>query len=161
MKRIILHWSGGKYVPSSTDRAHYHFLVDKFGQITKGKFNPKDNENCNDGCYAAHTGGLNTGSIGIAMCAMWGYKSPKEIGNYPFTRVQGEAMWSYCATLLKKYNLKPSIDTILTHYEVGKMYPNSTSAGKIDISFIPYEPNIKKENVGDYIRKKVRWYYER
>ena len=70
-------------------------------------------------------------------------------------------MWAYCATLLKKYGLKPLKDTVLTHYEVGKMLPNSTSAGKIDISFIPYEPLITADEAGDYIRNKVRWYYER
>lgn len=161
MKRIILHWTGGKYTPSSTDFSHYHFLVDKKGDILKGNYAPEDNLNCNDGHYAAHTGGFNTGSIGLSICSMWGYKSPKCIGDYPFLRVQGEAAWSYCATLLKKYGLKPSKDTVLTHYEVGKMLPKSSSAGKIDITFIPYEPKITAQEAGDYIRNKVRWYYER
>ena len=161
MKRIILHWSAGGYTPSQVDFEHNHFLVLKNGDILKGKYTPEDNLNCNDGHYAAHTGGFNTGSIGIALCAMYGYKNPKNPGNYPFLRVQGEAMWAYCATLLKKYGLKPLKDTVLTHYEVGKMLPNSTSAGKIDISFIPYEPLITADEAGDYIRNKVRWYYER
>ena len=161
MKRIILHWTGGKYTPSSTDFEHYHFLVDKYGDILKGKYTPEDNLNCNDGKYAAHCGGFNTGSIGLSICAMWGYQSPKNTGDYPFSRVQAEATWSYCATLLKKYNLKPSKDTVLTHYEVGKMLPKSTSAGKIDITYIPYEPAIGADEAGDYIRNKVRWYYER
>ena len=161
MKRIILHWTGGKYTPSSTDFEHYHFLVDKCGDILKGKYTPEDNLNCNDGKYAAHCGGFNTGSIGLSICAMWDYQSPKHIGDYPFVRVQGEAAWSYCATLLKKYNLKPSKDTVMTHYEVGKMLPKSTSAGKIDITYIPYEPTISADEAGDYIRNKVRWYYER
>ena len=146
MKRIILHWTGGKYTPSSTDFSHYHFLVDKKGDILKGNYAPEDNLNCNDGHYAAHTGG---------------YKSPKCIGDYPFLRVQGEAALSYCATLLKKYVLKPSIDTVLTHYEAGKMLPKSSSAGKIDITFIPYEPKITAQEAGDYIRNKGRGYYER
>ena len=161
MKRIFLHWSAGGYTSSQVDFEHYHFLVLKNGDILKGKYTPEDNLNCNDGHYAAHTGGFNTGSIGIALCAMYGYKNPKNPGNYPFLRVQGEAMWAYCATLLKKYGLKPLKDTVLTHYEVGKMLPNSTSAGKIDISFIPYEPLITADEAGDYIRNKVRWYYER
>ena len=161
MKRIILHWSAGGYTPSQVDFEHYHFLVLEHGDILKGKYTPEDNLNCNDGHYAAHTGGFNTGSIGIALCAMYGYKNPKNPGNYPFLRVQGEAMWAYCATLLKKYGLKPLKDTVLTHYEVGKMLPNSTSAGKIDITFIPYEPLITADEAGDYIRNKVRWYYER
>lgn len=161
MKRIILHWSGGKYTPSSVDIEHYHFLSDGNGQIIKGKYNPEDNLNCQDGKYAAHCGGYNTGSIGIALCAMYGYKSPTSQGNFPFLRVQAEAMFAYCATLLKKYQLTPTKQCVMTHYEVGKMLPNSTSAGKIDITFIPYEPKLNKDEVGDYIRNKVRWYYER
>ena len=70
MKRIILHWSAGGYTPSQVDFEHYHFLVLKNGDILKGKYTPEDNLNCNDGHYAAHTGGFNTGSIGIALCAM-------------------------------------------------------------------------------------------
>lgn len=161
MKRIIIHWTGGKYAPSSTDKEHYHFLVDNYGQVLKGKYAPEDNLDCTDGKYAAHSGGFNTGSIGIAMCSMYGYKNPACTGCYPYLRVQSEACFAYCATLLKKYNLTPSKESVMTHYEVGKMLPNSTSAGKIDISFIPWEPKIVPSNVGDYIRSKVRWYYER
>ena len=161
MNRIILHWSGGNYTPSLTDFEHYHFLVDNKGNITKEKYKPEDNLNCNDGYYAAHTGDFNTGSIGVALCAMYGYKNPLNVGNFPFLRIQAESAFAYCATLLKKYGLKPVKNTIMTHYEVGKMFPNSTSAGKIDITYIPYEPSIEKNEVGDYIRNKVRWYYER
>ena len=161
MKRIILHWSAGTYTPSLTDFEHYHYLITKDGDILEGKYAPEDNLNCNDGKYAAHCGGFNTGSIGLALCAMYGYKNPQNIGNYPYTRVQGEACWSYCAVLLKKYNLPLSKDTVLTHYEAGKMLPNSASAGKIDITFIPWKPDIKADEAGDYIRNKVRWYYER
>lgn len=161
MKRIIVHWSAGKYSPSREDLSHYHFLVGSKGEIFKGLYDPEDNLNCNDGKYAAHTGGFNTGSIGIALCAMYGYKNPDNIGNYPFLKVQGEAMWEYCAALLKKYGLKPNKNTVITHYEVGKMFPKSSSAGKIDITFIPCEPKIKTHEAADYIREKVRWYYER
>lgn len=161
MKRIILHWTGGKYAPSSTDFNCYHFLADKNGQIFKGNYKPEDNLDCTDGHYAAHTGGFNTGSIGIALCSMWGYKSPKAPGDYLFTRVQAEAAFAYCATLLKKYSLKLSSDTVMTHYEVGKMFPKSSSAGKIDITYIPWERTISADKAADYIRNKVRWYYER
>ena len=61
MKRIILHWSAGSYKPNSTDMAHYHYLIDGDGEIKEGFLKPEDNLNCNDGRYAAHTGGGNTG----------------------------------------------------------------------------------------------------
>ena len=72
MKRIIIHWTAGTYQPNNTDFEHYHYLVNGDGMVINGKFKPEDNLNCNDGKYAAHTGGGNTGSIGIAMCGMSG-----------------------------------------------------------------------------------------
>ena len=68
MKRIILHWTAGANEPNNTDYQHYHYLVNGNGVVVKGKYNPEDNLNCNDGKYAQHTGGGNTGSIGVAMC---------------------------------------------------------------------------------------------
>ena len=63
-KRLIIHWSAGRYYPSEFEKQYYHYLVDVEGKIYNGKFLPEDNNNCNDGKYAAHTGGGNTGSIG-------------------------------------------------------------------------------------------------
>lgn len=77
-KRIILHWTAGTNYPNTTDLQHYHFLIDKDGKVYNGVYTPEDNLNCYDGKYAQHTGGGNTGSIGIAVCGMAGYKI-----NYP------------------------------------------------------------------------------
>ncbi len=38
----------------------------------------------NNGKYAAHTGGGNTGSIGVSMCAMSGFKSPSYVGDFSY-----------------------------------------------------------------------------
>ena len=92
MKRIILHWTAGAYQPNSTDYEHYHYLVTGDGLVVKGKYKPEDNKNCNDGKYAAHTGGGNTGSIGIAMCGMMNYSPNK---GFPVL-----------STLLQKFNVK-------------------------------------------------------
>ena len=65
VRRIILHWSAGVYYPGDFEKQFYHYLVDIDGKIHQGKYKPEDNENCNDGRYAAHTGGGNTGSVGV------------------------------------------------------------------------------------------------
>ncbi len=63
MNKIIIHWTAGTYQPNTTDLEHYHFLIDGEGKKHNGKYKPEDNENCNDGKYAAHTGGGNTGAL--------------------------------------------------------------------------------------------------
>ncbi len=158
MKKIIIHWTAGAYTPNSTDLKHYHYLIDKNGRTNYGIYKPEDNENCNDGKYAAHTGGGNTGAIGIALCGMYGFTSVSKIGSYPVTKVQCEALFSFVAKLAKKYGIKIDSDHIMTHYEFGLNNPKTTSAGKIDIVYLPPYPQIKKQDIGDFIRNKVEWY---
>ncbi len=158
MKRIIIHWTAGGYYPTEFEKEHYHFLVDGQGKIHNGKFKPSDNEICRVGKYAAHTGGGNTGSIGIAICAMAGFKNAKNAGKYPIKKVQFEKCMELCAQIVKKYSLQVNANTVMTHYEFGLKNPNSTSAGKIDITYIPPYQWVEKSEIGSFIRTKVKWY---
>ena len=158
MKRIIIHWTAGVGSPNSTDRKHYHYLIDTKGNIYKGEFSPEDNLNCSDGRYAMHTGGGNTGSIGVALCGMYGFKNSKSVGDYPLTRVQCERMFKLVSELAKKYRIPVCADNIMTHYEFGRKNPRTTSAGKIDIIYLPPFPEIKKDEIGEFIRGKIKWY---
>lgn len=156
MNKIIIHWTAGTYQPNTTDLEHYHFLIDGEGKKHNGKYKPENNENCNDGKYAAHTGGGNTGAIGVSMCAMAGFNSAASCGNYPITPVQLEACFKLCAELCKKYNIP--VENVMTHYEFGINHPDTTSHGKIDIIYLPPYPLIKRNEVGGFIRNKIRWY---
>jgi N-acetyl-anhydromuramyl-L-alanine amidase AmpD len=158
MRRIIIHWTAGTGSPNAVDMRHYHYLIDSKGNVHKGLFNPEDNENCLDGKYAQHTGGGNTGSSGVALCGMCGYKSPKDTGAYPLTAVQCEKMFKLVSELSKKYNIPITSASIMTHYEFGQKNPKTTSAGKIDIVYLPPFPGIPRDKIGDFIRAKVRWY---
>ena len=51
MKRIILHWTAGKYQPNQCDLEHYHYLVGAEGEIYEGKFKVEDNEVCRGNSY--------------------------------------------------------------------------------------------------------------
>ena len=159
MNKIIIHWTAGAYMPNSTDLRHYHYLIDKNGRINYGIFKPEDNENCNDGKYAQHTGGGNTGAIGVALCGMYGFSSVTKLGHYPLTKIQCEALFSFVAKLSKKYKIKIDNNHIMPHYEFGLKNPHTTSAGKIDIIYLPSYPQIKRQKIGDFIRSKVLWYY--
>lgn len=160
MKRIIIHWTAGGYVPTSYEKEHYHYLVDSTGKIHQGKFKPKANLICREGMYAAHTGGGNTGSIGISMCGMAGFKNKNSQGDFPLTKIQFESTMKLCADLIKKYNIKITPETIMTHYEFGQKHPETSSYGKIDIILIPSYPWISKDDIGSFIRSKIRWYEE-
>ncbi len=159
MKRIIIHWTGGTYEPNNQEWEHYHYLVNGNGLAFKGKYTPEDNLCCTDDKYAAHTGGGNTGSIGVAMCGMANYNSKKGINStkYPLTKIQCEHTFKLVAELAKKYNIPVTRTTIMTHYEFGRANPNTSSAGKIDIVCLP-EYLISSAKIGDFIRSKVRWY---
>lgn len=162
MKRIIIHWTAGNYFPSEFDKKFYHYLVDKNGEIYNGQFKPEDNLKCTkSGTYAMHTGGGNTGSIGVAMCAMYGFKNSGSVGNYPICKKQFEATMSFCADLCHKYNIPITPKTVMTHYEFGINNPNTTSAGKIDIIYIPPYSWVCKNDAGSFIRSKVKWYKQK
>lgn len=159
LNKIIIHWSAGVYYPSRTDLEHYHFLIDKDGKIHNGIHKPEDNEDCYDGNYAAHTGGGNTGAIGVSYCGMYNFYNHYSVGKYPLTKVQLESGFKFCAELAKKYNIAITPQTIMTHYEFGLKHPNTTSRGKIDIIYLPPYQWICKDDVGSFIRSKIRWYY--
>lgn len=161
MKRIVIHWTAGASAPNCHEKNCYHYLVDNFGKIYPGKFKPQANEICRTGMYAAHTGGGNTGSIGVALCGMFGYKDKRNIGNFPITRIQFESAMQLCAKLAREYNIPITKSTVLTHYEFGKAHPNTTSAGKIDINFIPPYSWVEINDTGNFIRSKIRWYLQR
>lgn len=159
MNRIIIHWTAGTYCPNQGEKEHYHYLIDDKGILSKGKYTPEDNINCYDGKYAQHTGGGNTGSIGISMCGMYvPEKTDIHKTKYPLTKIQCEKLFKTVAELCKKYNIKISPNTVMTHYEFGKRNPKTTSAGKIDIIWLPPYPSVTKDQIGDFIRSKVEWY---
>lgn len=158
MKRIIIHWTAGTYQPNGCDYEHYHYLINGDGLLIEGRYKPEDNLNCNDGIYAKHTGGGNTGSIGISMCGMLGFKDRQHPGSYLLTAVQCERCFKLIAELSKKYKLPITPQTVMTHYEFGLKNPNTSSAGKIDIIYLPPYPHIAQAEIGSYIRSKARWY---
>lgn len=152
LNKITFHWTGGKYTPNDTDLSHYHFLIDGDGKVVKGKYKPEDNLNCKDGVYAPHTGGGNTGNIGIAICGMWNNR------DYPVRRVQIEAACKLAAQLCVKYGIRITSNNVLTHAEFGNANPSTTSYGKIDINNLPCVAIYGVNNVGNWIRNKVNWY---
>ncbi len=167
LKRIIIHWTAGTYTPNNVEKEHYHFLIEyikepkEIAVIRNGKFKPEDNLNCYDGKYAAHAGGGNTGSIGVAICAMLGFKDYRHIGNYPIKPIQMEVCYELCAKLCKEYQIPVKRDNIMTHYEFGRKNPQTSSKGKPDIMYLASNPSLPSNKIGDFIRGKILWYYKK
>lgn len=167
--KICIHWSAGPYKRTDLDFQHYHFSVGDNAIVEPGKFKPNDNipspvtGQLRSGQYAAHCGGGNSYAIGFSLRGMAGYSSPLRVGAYPLLPAQCEAAWKFLAELCIKYDIVISPDTVYTHYEFGKRHPDSTSAGKIDITHLPFGParQLPAEKIGDYIRAKITWYREK
>lgn len=156
--KICIHWTAGGLVPSNVDLEHYHFVVDSNGKVHKGSYTPEDNFYIPRGKtrYAKHCGGGNTKTIGIAVCGSGVAWHP------PLMTQKGvEALLKKCAELCYEYDIPIQETRVYTHYEFGKKHPKTSSAGKIDIYKIPYEPQLDSEEVGEYLRKKIRWYFKK
>lgn len=156
LNRLVYHWTAGTYAPNYEEKKHYHYLVDGNGKVVRGYYKPEDNDNCTDGIYARHTGGGNTGAIGISYCGMNGFKNPREMGLFPLKKAQVEAGFKLGAELIKKYNIP--LEGIKTHYTFGKAHPKTSSFGKIDIYYFPCYPDLKPHEVLPFIKNKVNWY---
>lgn len=160
--KVCIHWSAGSYDLIALDHIAYHFTVDKTGKVQTGQYKPEDNTppSIMAGRYAKHCGGGNTNCIGISMLGMAGFKGRDYVGAYPLTAPQCESTWQKVAKLCKEYEIPITPERVFTHYEFGKLNPNTSSAGKIDITYLPTHPELKAEEVGDYIRNKVKVYFE-
>ena len=93
---------------------------------------------------------------------MMGFVSKSKTGNQLLTRKQVERMFRLCAELLhEEGHLSVTPENLLTHHEFGLLNPKTSSAGKIDIIYLPPFPNLAPEEIGHFIRRKVGWYVER
>lgn len=156
MQRIIMHWTAGVHSPSSFDKSHYHFLVDGKGQEHAGRLPPEANISTRDGQYVAHTRMANTGSIGIAICAMAGAQErPFSWGAAPILPAQVDGLCRLAARLARQYEIPCRRDTILSHAEV-QITLGVAQAGKWDIAVLPgMDAPGNPVDVGDELRERI------
>lgn len=155
--RVIVHWTAGQHRASSSDREHYHALVEGDGSLVRGT--PTIDKNDASGIktgYAAHTLNCNTGSAGVSMCCMaQAEESPFSPGPAPMTEVQWIAMTRVVADLCRWYGIPITDRTVLTHAEV---QPNLgiTQRGKWDVTRLPFNSRVVGHRaVGDLLRQQV------
>jgi hypothetical protein len=158
MERIICHWTAGAYQVSDLDLDHYHFCVDGAGIVHRGHYAIIDNLSSADGVYAAHTYGLNTGSIGVAVCCMAGAQQfPFTPGKFPMKREQWLKMAEIVAELCYFYKLPITPRTVLQHGEVARLF-SIDQWGKWDCMVTPWDLGAKPLQVADNFRELVKHY---
>jgi hypothetical protein len=156
MKRVICHWTAGGHKASSLDKEHYHVLVEADGKLVRGRRSIADNVSTTDGVYAAHTKGCNTGSIGIAVCAMSAaVERPFHPGPQPMLEAQWRRLAEVAAELCRAYSIPVTPKTVLGHGEV-QVQLGVTQAGKWDPMVLPWDPAMSASQVGTFFRTLVQ-----
>ncbi|MCL4066832.1 N-acetylmuramoyl-L-alanine amidase [Pseudomonas sp. GX19020] len=119
MNRIIAHHTGGAYFPNATDLAACHRLLDGDGQPHDGKHPISANapgRALTAGTYAAHCLNLNSGSIGVSICAManaaWGAPAS---WTHPLKPAQVDALVIEIARLCRIYGIPVTRQMVLSH----------------------------------------------
>lgn len=156
MKRIIMHWTAGTYIPNNVDKKAYHKLIDGDGNVHNGTFPISANQApLSKGKYAAHTLNCNIDSIGVAVCAMAGaVETPFNEGDYAITVEQEEALVALVRSLAEQYNIPITNKTILTHAEV-QTNLGIAQKNKWDITYLPSLGKTTAKAVGDHLRAKI------
>ena len=158
---IVVHWTGGAYQANAVDRLHYHWIVEGDGRIVRGKYRMRDNMRklAPGDLYAAHTGGFNSYRIGLACAGMKDYRSPSDVGAYPLKRVQVGRMLRLAARICFVFGLDPLDPRVLcTHREVWTIHgvKGTRNHQKTDIEYLPFRPDLKPDQVGNYLRQWAR-----
>lgn len=169
-RRAILHWTAGTRRPSLHDREHYHMLIGwdgahptfHRGVPMANNLRDRSSEDPTFGDdpsgYAAHTRGMNSYSLGIAVCGMAGaQEEPFDPGPEPITALQVKALVSVCATACVLYDLEPTADELFTHPEAERIH-GVEQRGKWDLERLPSEEGWRElapEETGPWLRHQV------
>ena len=157
MKRIHIHWTAGAPGISPKESDSYHYVVERDGAVHACVPVANNVPPLVNGAYAAHTRRANSWAIGVAMDAMAGAKEvPFTAGPYPITDDQYRRTVKLVGELAKKYGIKVSRETVLTHAEVETTLGIKQNS-KWDVMWIPgmAKPGDPIK-VGDMIRADIR-----
>ena len=156
LHRVVLHWTAGAAGLIDLEREHYHLIIGQDARPYMGKHRPEANGVIR-AAYAAHTRGLNTGSIGVALDAMAdATERPWWRGSNPITRPMLDTLAREVADLCLTYRIPVSRWTVLSHAEVQPTL-GVWQRNKWDIAWIPEmdgpgDPVV----VGDELRQMIR-----
>jgi hypothetical protein len=156
-KGVVVHWTGGGHRANAVDLSAYHLVVEADGNVVAGKWPIAANlRKLVDDKYAKHTGGFNSFRIGISAAGMKDYRSRSAAGSFPLKEVQVRRMMEVAAYFIALAGLDPMNPWHLcSHREVWTIHrvKGTQNHIKTDIEFLPFRPDLKPEEVGDFLRQ--------
>ena len=160
--KIYLHWTAGRY---ETDFPDYHICITGDGKLVLMADLIET---------LAHTWQRNTAAIGVALCCAYG-ATTDDLGDYPPTVAQIEAMAQVIAVLADGLWLTIDRDRIMTHAEAadnidgllpeGDEYGPNADCERWDLQYLgtPDSPAWTTDyddphTGGNVLRGKANWY---
>ena len=158
-RRIIWHWTGGGAEANATDLSRYMYVVGQSGRIYQGVPVAANMRRIPRGTplseYAAHAGGFNSYSVGVALAGMVDAVPGGPYGPHPITQDQLRVATGLVARMVTEWALPVNVNTVLTHWEVYHVHRIGTP-GKWDITELPWATDLIPEQVGALIREQCR-----
>lgn len=161
--KIYLHWTAGRYGQFFDD---YHISIDQDGTIYASTDDLSET--------LAHTWRRSTGSVGVTLCSCYGADTA-DLGDYPPTAAQIEAMAQVVAVLAKALWLTIDRYRVMTHAEaadnIDGLLPDGDEYGPLngcerwDLQYLgtPESPSWTTDyddphTGGNVLRGKANWY---
>lgn len=161
--KIYLHWTAGRYGQRFND---YHINIDQDGSLWVSTDDFSET--------LPHTWHRNTGSVGVTLCCCYGADTA-DLGDYPPTAAQIEAMAQVIAVLADGLWLTIDRDRVMTHAEAadnidgllpeGDEYGPCNGCERWDLQFLGTEesPTFLTDyddtrTGGNVLRGKANWY---
>jgi hypothetical protein len=160
LTRVHWHWTASSYTVTDGDLDHYNDVIDHLGNRFPGEAPAEDQAYYRAGYRGvSHTLNANTGAIGISIDCMHGAmaQGPKvDPGAYPLTWDAVDGMLMRTAEYCKRFNIKVSKWTTLSHAEVQENIGIKQN-GKWDIRVTPDDPTklLTALEVGDIFRARL------
>lgn len=183
--RVVWHWTAGSRQATVEELAHYHVLVEHHegepadpsddrivvragvpiarNMRNVGGFPAYHNDS--DRGYAAHTRGLNSFSVGLALCGMHGAEDFRpegavSPGPVPITLEQVRAMLSLSLQARDRYGLPIDVDHFHTHYEAEAVHdvdqlPPGPRCWKWNVTWVP-GLSLARDEAGPWLRAQLR-----
>lgn len=160
LSRVHWHWAASSYNVTEELRSHYNLVVDSQGDLIDGGAPPLQQAHYIPGKVGvSHTLNANTGAIGISMACMGNASTQGnlvDMGKYPMTWKMIDSMLEATVDYCKRYDIKVSAYTTLSHAEVQENL-GIRQNGKWDIRVLPDNPTklLGAREAGDRLRTRM------
>lgn len=150
ISKIFVHWAASRYGQFFDD---YHINIDHDGSVYASTDDLTE--------LKSHTWRRNSGAVGIALACCYNATGCDDLGEYPPTPDQIEALAQVLAVLCKYLPVPCDIDYVMTHAEAANLDgygPSSSSVERWD-GWV-WVQGDQPGSGGDLMRGKANWYLQ-